>query len=524
MMPTASDAFALLAACTLKALILLALTFAAARVLRNRAAALRHLAWASTLAALLVLPLLSVVAPPVRVALPTASLSSPPVLPNSVSTGLLSPASTSSATDPDIAPPPTTVSVRATSIPAGSRKPLPWRGALVMLWALGVAAVLARLAVHLVRLRLVARRAQVVSEAGWMRLLDWVRAEMGIGRHVRLLRGGGVGVPVTWGTIRPAVLLPDGCDAWTVERRRAVLAHELAHVRRLDALTLWTARLATALYWFLPPAWAAARRLADEGERACDDAVLRAGTLPSAYAAHLLEIARGAGARTTAAAALAMAGSRVERRLVAILDPRQRRAGVGTRSWAGVLLAAVGVSVPVAGLRAAPAVESSRPILGISTRGQSADRRGLARVREAAVRELGLRGDVKAPREAAPPSGAGAPARADTIPRPAPAVRPALPADSAVTFSTGHSDGPGWASTIAGEHVVLAADGRDIAALQPGGWVQLNESGPGRSRTLVALPGVDGRPEYVYRVNGVPAAMGPEARAWLARELPAARP
>jgi hypothetical protein len=314
-----------------------------------------------------------------------------------------------------------------------------------------------------------------------------------------------------------------------------VLAHELAHVRRLDALTLWAARLATALYWFLPPVWTAARRMMDEGERACDDAVLRAGTLPSAYATHLLDIARGAGTRNPAAAALAMAGSRVERRLVAILDPRQHRSGVGRAGWASAGFAALAVALPVAGLRTSPA-------LGGAGRGRLTERTSLVgevrnappgRNDEAGVTGPAVHGDGKPPAEpapsitaSAPPTGASRPvprAPADTIPRAAVAVPQPTSVDSAIGFRRGHSDGPGATSRLAGDQVLLSADGREIAALRPAGWVELSETGPNGSRTLVALPGVDGRPEYIYRVNGVPAAVGPEVRAWLARELRAVR-
>ena len=63
---------------------------------------------------------------------------------------------------------------------------------------------------------------------------------------------------------------------WTAERRRAVLVHELAHIRRADCRVQRVTQLACAIYWFNPLIWIAARHLRSERERACDDEVLRA--------------------------------------------------------------------------------------------------------------------------------------------------------------------------------------------------------------------------------------------------------
>jgi len=157
-------------------------------------------------------------------------------------------------------------------------------------------------------------------------------------------------MPMTWGIRRPAILLPADANDWTDDRRRDVLLHELAHVKRHDFLVQLIARVACAVYWFHPLAWLAATRLREERERACDDQVLRAGATPSAYATHLLEIARGLrAARATSLASVAMARpAQLATRLIDVLDTRRRRDTLSPKSALPAWIAAIAVVVPLA--------------------------------------------------------------------------------------------------------------------------------------------------------------------------------
>jgi hypothetical protein len=132
-------------------------------------------------------------------------------------------------------------------------------------------------------------------------------------------------MPATWGSLRPVILLPAEADGWPAERRRVVLLHELAHVKRWDCLTQMLARLACGLYWFNPLAWVAAHRMRVERERACDDLVLNGGFKASDYASHLVEIARSF-RRMPQMAAIAMARSTsLAGRVAAIIDDTRKR-------------------------------------------------------------------------------------------------------------------------------------------------------------------------------------------------------
>ena len=134
---------------------------------------------------------------------------------------------------------------------------------------------------------------------------------------------------MTWGLLRPVILLPKTSLGWTRERMQAVLLHELAHVRRRDSLTQSLSLLICALYWPNPMVWLAARALRREAEIAADDAVLGSGMKPSAYAGELLQLASEFRGHGLAVSGVSMASrSSLEARVKSVLAPNQSRKGV----------------------------------------------------------------------------------------------------------------------------------------------------------------------------------------------------
>jgi TonB family protein len=101
-----------------------------------------------------------------------------------------------------------------------------------------------------------------------------------------------VSVPMVAGLLRPVILMPRAAESWPFSQRAAALKHERAHLERRDLWTSLIAHLTCAIYWFHPLAWAVARRLRQEQETACDDAVLCAGFEPASYAEALIATAR----------------------------------------------------------------------------------------------------------------------------------------------------------------------------------------------------------------------------------------
>lgn len=277
---------------SLKGTALLLAATVAARLLRSRPAAMRHVVWAGALVGLLALPVLSGT-------LPSVEVPGVPDLPARLG-GVTSPeAPAAPHADPGTAPsaaagaaaeaPPAAASSR----PAGSwLDRVPLAPALGAVWLLGLLIVLARGLAGRIRVAWLARSATPLRDGPWARTRDRLARGLGLRRDVRLLAGSTSTVPMTWGLVRPRVLLPPEADEWSADCRRNVLMHELAHVRRGDYVLRLIGRVAAAVYWFHPLVWIALRRMRREQEQACDDHVLRSGVKPSEYAGQLVRLAR----------------------------------------------------------------------------------------------------------------------------------------------------------------------------------------------------------------------------------------
>ncbi|KPK96210.1 hypothetical protein AMJ80_01220, partial [bacterium SM23_31] len=133
--------------------------------------------------------------------------------------------------------------------------------------------------------------------------------------------------------------------SWSEKRRKSVLLHELAHVKRFDYLSSFVVHVVSVLYWFNPFVWIAVRKLYVECEQACDDLVLEAGTKASDYANHLVEVARSLLSPKWAPSieVAMMRKSFLEGRLLAIFDNKKRRTNMKTSTILGVCL--LGISV-----------------------------------------------------------------------------------------------------------------------------------------------------------------------------------
>jgi TonB family protein len=241
--------------------------------------------------------------------------------------------------------------VRATGLETTS-----WAPTIVTVgWVTGSAVALLYLLVQLIRLFRISWTAQAVSDPRLLRLASEAAQAVGVGQRIVLLHSGPLAVPVTWGTRAPRVLLPVRAAEWSDTRLKAVLAHELAHIRRGDWRWHMLAEVCCAAYWFNPLFWLARTELRREGERAADDAVLALGMDGRDYAAHLVEIVRGSRTPAPAPTAAMARASDLAGRVAALMDVRANRRSVSPPRRGGVIAAAAVAALPLAAL-AAPEV------------------------------------------------------------------------------------------------------------------------------------------------------------------------
>ena len=146
----------------------------------------------------------------------------------------------------------------------------PWGRALAILGLVGTGLGLCRLLLGLWAVRLCRRRGRIVVDPEVISLLHDIRAAMGCRRAVELRAVPGLTTPATAGWRHPVVLLPDDWPSWDEADRRAVLAHELAHIARHDYASGLVARLAVALQFYHPLVRWMAGRLQLQQELAAD--------------------------------------------------------------------------------------------------------------------------------------------------------------------------------------------------------------------------------------------------------------
>lgn len=158
----------------------------------------------------------------------------------------------------------------AESAPAASRAH--WATWITSILLAGVLLGSAHLAISLLAVRRLIARSQLLTDPVLIEELSALRSRLGITHPVTLCVSREIATPATVGTLRPVLLLPPNWQSWSLFERRAVLAHELAHIARRDFAAWLVARTAIVLHFYHPLVrWFVARLQLDQ-ELAADAA------------------------------------------------------------------------------------------------------------------------------------------------------------------------------------------------------------------------------------------------------------
>lgn len=439
-----------------------------------------------------------------------------------------------------------------------------WLPALVLIWMAGVGILALRLAGGWLWIQQMKSHGAAPADAALQVLVRRLTRRLHISRGVTLLQSAGVSVPTVIGWLKPIILLPmsalAGLSALQVE---AILAHELAHIRRHDYLVNLLQALLETLLFYHPAVWWLSRRIRVEREHCCDDLAVSLCGDAVVYARALADLEELSGARSQLV--MAASGGRLVDRVRRLLAAPATHAGRGPAWLAAasaifLMLAIVGGAVGQQSVTSANAAvgtpPSSRLLDVISELVDSAWQRAIgvqvppAPPAPPAPPSPPMPDPPPPPPPPEPPPPPSPPAEMTDFPEMAvpsvpsvPSVQsppsvpsvpsvpslPSPPASSSGEFSGNHQNSSGnfiWSHN--GEKIAVKYRGTfelndtdtDIARMNSGGSLTISDGAWLRGRSVEFSADSSGNITRRYRVGSTEHAFEPEGRAWLARILP----
>src|SRR5688572_9365007 len=220
------------------------------RAMERGSAISRHLVWFVSLGALLLIPALAswspirlAILPPVTSpSLRGAPATRGPSLLDQVPapSPLAAPSSAPTSGGPAYTTPSSNVEATVNTVRGIVSPNTPWFGilsdpkVLFAIWATVAVLFAGWLAHGAFSVHQIVRRARVLDTPDWTNPLSEVADRLELSKAPRLVRSDDAKMPFACELLKPTIVLPAESDGWTLDRRRAVLLHELAHVRRRD--------------------------------------------------------------------------------------------------------------------------------------------------------------------------------------------------------------------------------------------------------------------------------------------------
>lgn len=160
---------------------------------------------------------------------------------------------------------------------------------LFCIWVLGFVLYTVRILIGIGATFWIKKKSHLVDEDSKINLLSELKHKIGLNCCVKIYEKDSDTSPVTAGIFSPYIILPYEHMNWDYEHYKAVLLHELFHIKRHDNLTQLIARFICAVFWINPLVWIVEKSLRSEREYICDESVINTGIKPHEYAGQLLE-------------------------------------------------------------------------------------------------------------------------------------------------------------------------------------------------------------------------------------------
>jgi len=201
----------------------------------------------------------------------------------------------------------------------------------LFVWVFGALLILSHWLAGLVHLSRLQR--QPVLDEDLIFELETACQRVGLRKMPLLSTSRQASAPMVYGHFRPHLVLPVDVRGWSTDAVGAVFLHECAHLRRCDWLGLMFSRVVTALYWFNPIAWVAAKQFRAECEAAADDTVILCGVKPGSYASELLRIATDIQPTAIANSLALFEAGPLKKRIERILERDRSRGSVSPKAF-----------------------------------------------------------------------------------------------------------------------------------------------------------------------------------------------
>lgn len=182
--------------------------------------------------------------------------------------------------------------------------------ALVNLWIIGAILFMFKFGGSLAELRSLSLKPKQTIEGNWQNALIDFSKKLKIKQTIKLFQSNFVDSPVTYGIFKPTILIPAGLIfQMSPSQIEAIIAHELAHIKRYDYLVNLMQSAMEVIFFFHPVFWYINSIIKTEREHACDDAAIQVGVSARDLAEALVVIVNHA-KQTQPQLALAAANSK----------------------------------------------------------------------------------------------------------------------------------------------------------------------------------------------------------------------